>query len=69
MNKKFRCIECNRITQKFYATIENLTDEFDGIVEYCHFCDVGFYEVSRNHFEFVEIEQLEQNLIDVSSSL
>lgn len=57
MNSRFICMECDRTTEKFIATIEGPEGVFDGILEYCHFCDLGFYKLSPNHIELVEIER------------
>lgn len=57
MNSRFICMECDRTTEKFTATIEGPEGVFDGILEYCHFCDLGFYQLSPNHIELVEIER------------
>lgn len=62
MNSKFRCTECDRTTEKFTATLEGPEGIFDGMVQYCHFCDLGFYKVSANHVELVEIENPEEIL-------
>lgn len=57
MNSKFICIECSRTTEKFVATIEGPEGIFDGVLEYCHFCDLGFYQLASDHIELVEIEK------------
>ncbi len=62
MNPRFRCIECDRITEKFIATVEGPEGIFDGVVQYCHFCDLGFYRVSASHVELVEIEKSQEIL-------
>lgn len=62
MNSRFRCTECDRITEKFIATLEGPEGTFDGMVQYCHFCDVGFYRLSVSHIELVEIEKPEKIL-------
>jgi hypothetical protein len=62
LNPRFRCIECDRITEKFIATVEGPEGIFDGVVQYCHFCDLGFYRVSASHVELVEIEKSQEIL-------
>ncbi|MGI0065296.1 MAG: hypothetical protein ACREAT_00890 [Nitrosotalea sp.] len=62
MNSRFRCTECDRTTEKFTATLEGLEGIFDGMVQYCHFCDLGFYRVSASHIELVEIEKPQEIL-------
>jgi hypothetical protein len=61
MNSKFTCTECNRTTEKFIATIEGPEGIFDGILEYCHFCDLGFYQSHSDHIELVYIEKTKVN--------
>ncbi len=65
----FKCPECNRFTQKFIATLENSSEKFDDVIEYCHFCDLGFYQISPTNFEPVEIEQPERMFASVGSYL
>jgi hypothetical protein len=57
MNPKFKCTECDRLTEKFIATIEGPEGTFDEIIHYCHFCDLGFYILSKSQVELVEIEK------------
>ncbi|MDE1826953.1 MAG: hypothetical protein KGH99_02830 [Thaumarchaeota archaeon] len=60
MNSRFRCTECGRTTEKFTATLEGPEGIFDGMIQYCHFCDLGFYKLSTDHIELVEIEKPEE---------
>ncbi|MGI0010475.1 MAG: hypothetical protein ACREAE_03655 [Nitrosopumilaceae archaeon] len=69
MSKRFQCKECNRFTQKFIATIESSSEKFNDIIEYCHFCDLGFYQIHHNHFEMVEIVQPEKVQVSVGFCL
>ncbi len=59
LNSRFRCTECDRTTEKFIATLEGPEGIFDGMIQYCHFCDLGFYRVSANIIELVEIEKFQ----------
>jgi hypothetical protein len=57
MNSKFKCTECDRLAEKFIATIEGPEGTFDETIHYCHFCDLGFYRSSTSRVELVEIEK------------
>ncbi|MDE1764806.1 MAG: hypothetical protein KGI27_00890 [Thaumarchaeota archaeon] len=66
MNFRFRCTECNRTTEKFIAALDGPEGTFDGMIQYCHFCDLGFYRLSANHIELVEIEKSHE-ILNISS--
>ncbi|MDE1828791.1 MAG: hypothetical protein KGI25_00560 [Thaumarchaeota archaeon] len=57
MNLRFRCTECDRLTENFEAALDGPEGRFDGIIQYCHFCDVGFYMLPNSEIELVEIEK------------
>lgn len=67
MNYRFRCTECSRTTERFIATLEGPEGIFDGMIQYCHFCGLGFYRLSANHIELVEIEKPEEFINTASS--
>ncbi len=66
MNLRFRCKECGRLTEKFISTLEGPEGIFDGMIHYCHFCDLGFYILPSSKIEFVEIEKPKGMLNKVS---
>lgn len=57
MNSKFKCTECDRLTERFISTLEGPEGIFDEIIHYCHFCDLGFYTLPNSEVELVEIEK------------
>lgn len=67
LNPRFRCTECDRMTENFEATVYGPEGRFDGIIQYCHFCDIGFYTTPNFEIELVEIEKPREMLQEMES--